>query len=419
MENSFSYGYVVGALVHSVGDSDDALRIPDLIPASARPVFTRVVGQYVQPLSSPAFGVHGLMVGHQAVKAGIMPDGQITGDVDQISGKLFPDATPGLWLVTGRYRVETGLFPTYEIEVTTDHTEDDPLDISQWISYTPPEGVNVLTAEVPVEGEPGQVIGWTGAGLTWLDPVKPGPNELKIGTVQSGPTASATITGGAPSQTLSLTLPKGDKGDRGDKGDTGAPGALANASSYILTGPGRPDQPATTGGIITGSEPVGSEYRSQDGADVGAFVWMKRPGGKWEVTDGDTGWRVVPCIAKSDSPPSSVMTMTALTRITASAVFLEATVTATSSTGWQGRAINDKWLQDNYLTPGIGGSINRRDAFHLRPALSWGIRPESFPRKVYFSGNDITGIPSSGTWVLSGEFAPPTLWPSTLPGTAA
>lgn len=293
MENSFSYGYVVGALVHSVGDSDDALRIPDLIPASARPVFTRVVGQYVQPLSSPAFGVHGLMVGHQPVKAGIMPDGQITGDVDQISGKLFPDATPGLWLVTGRYRVETGLFPTYEIEVTTDHTEDDPLDISQWISYTPPEGVNVLTAEVPVEGEPGQVIGWTGAGLTWLDPVKPDPNELRIGTVQSGPTASATITGDAPSQTLSLTLPKGDKGDRGDKGDTGAPGALANASAYIITGPGRPDQPATTGGIITGNEPVGSEYRSQDGASVGAFVWMKRPGGKWEVVDGDTGWRAI------------------------------------------------------------------------------------------------------------------------------
>ena len=25
---------------------------------------------------------------------------------------------------------------------------------------------------------------------------------------------------------------------------------------------------------------------------MGAHVWMKRPGGAWEVTDGDTGWRV-------------------------------------------------------------------------------------------------------------------------------
>ena len=32
-------------------------------------------------------------------------------------------------------------------------------------------------------------------------------------------------------------------------------------------------------------------YYSEDGAGVGANVWMKRPGGRWEVTDGDTGER--------------------------------------------------------------------------------------------------------------------------------
>lgn len=86
--------------------------------------------------------------------------------------------------------------------------------------------------------------------------------------------------------------PPGNTGPQGPKGDTGAPGALSNSSSYILVGPGRPDQPTTTGGIITGNEPAGCEFRSTDGAGVGAWVWMKRAG-VWTVTSGDTGWRVI------------------------------------------------------------------------------------------------------------------------------
>ena len=38
------------------------------------------------------------------------------------------------------------------------------------------------------------------------------PNVLKIGTVTSGATAKAEVTGTAPEQTLNLTLPKGDTG---------------------------------------------------------------------------------------------------------------------------------------------------------------------------------------------------------------
>ncbi|WP_347042006.1 hypothetical protein [Brachybacterium nesterenkovii] len=58
----------------------------------------------------------------------------------------------------------------------------------------------------------------------------------------------------------------------------------------MIVGPGRPDQPGTTGGLITGSEPVGCEYRSTDGASVGAWTWRKHATG-WVVVDGDTGWR--------------------------------------------------------------------------------------------------------------------------------
>ncbi len=119
----------------------------------------------------------------------------------------------------------------------------------------------------------------------------PGPApSIKIGTVASGTTPSATIKGTSPDLTLDLVFAKGDRGDRGE---TGPPGVVSSASSYVIVGPGRPDVPSTTAGTITGGEPVGARYESVDEAGVGARTWRKVPGNKWEVTDGDTGWRNV------------------------------------------------------------------------------------------------------------------------------
>ena len=71
----------------------------------------------------------------------------------------------------------------------------------------------------------------------------------------------------------------------------GPPGAVPTAADYAIVGPGRPDVPASTGGLVSASTPVGATYTSTDGAGVGAFVWRKRPDGTWAVVDGDTGWR--------------------------------------------------------------------------------------------------------------------------------
>lgn len=76
-------------------------------------------------------------------------------------------------------------------------------------------------------------------------------NVLTIGSVTSGATASATITGESPNQVLNLVLPKGDKGDTGAQGEDGIPGTsgqdgadgvspnisvkVNNATQYILT----------------------------------------------------------------------------------------------------------------------------------------------------------------------------------------
>ena len=71
----------------------------------------------------------------------------------------------------------------------------------------------------------------------------------------------------------------------------GPPGAVPTTSDYLVVGPGRPDAPTTTGFMAAqiAALPVGCEYRSTDGASVGAWVWRKRPTG-WTVTQGDTGW---------------------------------------------------------------------------------------------------------------------------------
>src|SRR5690606_18342422 len=51
---------------------------------------------------------------------------------------------------------------------------------------------------------------------------EPGPpNTRSIGTVDSGETAAATITGDAPNQTLDLTLPVGPQGPEGPEGPEG------------------------------------------------------------------------------------------------------------------------------------------------------------------------------------------------------
>lgn len=76
----------------------------------------------------------------------------------------------------------------------------------------------------------------------------------------------------------------------------GPPGAVPTAADYSIVGPGRPDVPATTGGLVSASTPVGATYTSTDGAGVGAFVWRKRPDGSWEVVDGDTGKRALPTL---------------------------------------------------------------------------------------------------------------------------
>lgn len=80
-------------------------------------------------------------------------------------------------------------------------------------------------------------VGTAGTNGTNGSPGAAGPaNTLTIGTVTQG-TAAATITGTSPNQTLNLVLQKGDTGIQGVTGTTGATGAAGTNGTTSITQP--------------------------------------------------------------------------------------------------------------------------------------------------------------------------------------
>ena len=253
------------------------------------------------------------------------------------------------------------------------------------------------------------------------EPGEPGPaNVLSIGTVTSGETASATITGTSPAQVLSLVLPKGEKGDPGadgPKGDTGPastvpgppgpPGQVLTPESMVVVGPGRPDAPTTTGfsAAQIAALPVGCEYRSTDGAGTGAWVWMKRPTG-WAVAVGDTPVRSVAASITGTFAPHSAVGSATITRNAA-------TVTISLVNLWTATAGTDIWL--SWRIP-VG----------YRP-------PSDLEFRANYSGNDTSTrviinarerirystVLANNMTSLTMTFQTTDPWPTTLPGNSA
>lgn len=274
------------------------------------------------------------------------------------------DGEPGLTLAVtgGHYRFRTSprsLFGLFTIPPEAQGGTRSLHDL-----YVAHHGVPVPSPLVPrVRGasayEVAVAAGYTGTEADWLaslvgtdgaDSTVPGPaNTLTIGTVTSGSTASATITGTSPSQTLDLVLPKGDTGPpAGPHAATHAEGgtdpitpasigaaSIADVSGEFVEGgqsfPFGPGTEFPTGAVIvelvtavgalsqmadgqnallgevvqwaqalrsgTGSPegvvaaPVGTAYTDTAGTN-GAWQWLKKSG------TGTTGWAVT----HSDGP---------------------------------------------------------------------------------------------------------------------
>jgi hypothetical protein len=123
----------------------------------------------------------------------------------------------------------------------------------------------------------------------------PGPaNTLTIGTVESGGSPAASITGTSPNQTLNLTLVPGI----GVPTTGNNPGDLLrwNGSVWIQTTTKFHEGTGNPNGVV--SAPVGSQFvNTESGGYNGARRWTKATGSGntgWVVVDGDTGRRSIP-----------------------------------------------------------------------------------------------------------------------------
>ena len=199
------------------------------------------------------------------------------------------------------------------------------------------------------------------------------------------------------------TGPAGSVGPAGPKGDTGPAGSVGSPSTFVLVGPGRPDAPTTTGGVITGAEPVGAEYRSTDGASVGAWTWRKRPTG-WTVTDGDTGVRRLTDPAFTGQFPGNGIY---LRRIGAT-VTLTLADQATSAAG-------DKWFLSS-RPAGFNPAANTNAVVIQGENASYGrllvAAPGIGPALARLQG-------AAGNWNGYARYETSQPWPTTLPGTPA
>jgi hypothetical protein len=148
-------------------------------------------------------------------------------------------------------------------------------DIAAFIAANPgPQGAtgpaNVLTVAATNTINPGQSASVTISGtapsqsLTFniprgVDGVLGGPgpaNVLSVGTVSAGAAGTqpqVTITGTAPSQTINFTIPRGDTGLTGAKGDTGASGPKGDAAATITVAPTVTTSAAGTNAVVTNS----------------------------------------------------------------------------------------------------------------------------------------------------------------------
>ena len=118
--------------------------------------------------------------------------------------------------------------------------------------------------ETGATGDPGPK-GETGAtGAT--GPTGPA-NVLSIGTVSSGDTAAATITGTAPEQVLNLVLPKGDKGNPGSPGSKGDTGDDGNGIASITLKSGTHAAGTTDTYTITMTDGTTFDFSVYNGAD--------------------------------------------------------------------------------------------------------------------------------------------------------
>lgn len=178
-------------------------------------------------------------------------------DVQVVGGNLTAQLEPGPCFI------ENPDGQRWMVTVPDHDTELWPLIVAS-VEIPPDTPADVITAAV---------VAYFEANPVEVGPVGPA-NVLSIGTVTSGVSASASITGTSPAQTLNLVLPQGDQGPQGVQG---------------VTGPQGIEGPQGVPGVsldIQGSVATYADLSSLSPAPVDGQAWIVNADGKLYFYDG-------------------------------------------------------------------------------------------------------------------------------------
>ena len=165
-------------------------------------------------------------------------------------------------------------------------------------------------------------------------------NTLTIGTVSSGVSPSATITGTSPNQVLNLVLPKGDTGASGADGTSptiaiGTTTTLPAGSSASVENVGSSDNIVLNFGIPQGIQGSSANALSMPTVvdslpvtgDPNTFYFVPKSytplavtGDSFTLSITDTAGRIdsitINGVCEQDTPPATIYTMTGVSTIT-------------------------------------------------------------------------------------------------------
>lgn len=364
MPENQEHGFVIGNLVISKGDTpSDPNKLPDIIPANTEVRFNRVRGQEIQ--HDPA-----RIISYKQMVAKVLPNGDITGDLDE-QGKIRVDeqgnvvSESGIWLAEGQYRVSIsdGSFtsPKNNLVVTSEFTQENPLDIITAYDFVPGPGEAVQTIQLPPPSGPERVVGWD------YEQARPGW----------------------------YPIPKGDPG---------------NPTAFELRGTGMPN------GTVT-ADP-GTYYTDSAGTN-GAWRWLKKSGTGntgWVCLIGDTGWRDISNQLPAGREKSSSNGACAIRRM-GDQVYIEMNLNITSS------ASPTILLLPSGFGVLSGGPNVRRPLRMWRSTSANHVLPSIPDEVIYMNSSGYIAAGSNltvpGTVAASGLWLTDSPWPTTLPGVPA
>ena len=170
-----TYGLVLGRWVQIIGDTSvDPDKLPDTIPVTGSILFTRKQKTTTRLDTTQEDGSY----------VGIAKQ-NVIGYLRTVDGELASAADSkdtGLWLVTGIYTVTFSLsgttWPSFDIEVTTAHTLEAPLDLIAASPYVPPTGAAPVVMMVPASIPEGYLLVKNGSSIAGLDPAGLGGGAL-------------------------------------------------------------------------------------------------------------------------------------------------------------------------------------------------------------------------------------------------